>query len=498
MRIRTLLLVIGIVFLSMMAVLVTIFTVTAQEGTKSRENRGTATSILRLLQSLTVLTTEYAAYPEERPAFQVLQAQASMAKILDEASFAGAEEKAILVRITDQSKRFRSDFEYLVKLYGQNGQEVSSLQAELAERVKSRIHLDIELMADDAVILSDIFGARVAASQIITSILMGIASLMLIALGTILFAVAWKGMLVPLMQLQKGTQLIAEGKLDYRVAITSHDEIGELAANFNTMAARIEESYHSIEKARDELEMKVRERTVELLKTSEELHRSNMELEQFAYVASHDLQEPLRTISSFLQLIEKRYADSIGDEAREFIGFSVAAANRLQEMIKALLEYSRIQLRGSPFTQVETGAVVSEAVNNLHTVIQESGAKITADGLPLVYADRSQLIRLFQNLISNAIKFRGDQAPEINITAKKKGAEWYFCVKDNGIGIDPKYKERIFLIFQRLHGRSVPGIGVGLAICMRIVERHGGRIWVESETGTGAAFWFTIPLKGDN
>jgi len=498
MRIKTLLLVTGIVFLAMMAALVTVSIVTAQEGVRGRENRGTATSILWSLQSLSVLTTEYAAYREERPVYQVLQTQASLAKMLDEARFQGPEEKAILARITGQNKQLRSDFEYLVQLYGQEGLGTTVKQAEMAERVKSRSHLDIELMADDALRLSDIFGAKVAVTQTVADIILGIALLMMIALGVILFVVAWGRMLVPLVRLQKGTRAIAEGKLDYRVGIASRDEIGELAASFNTMAERLKYSYSALGRSRDELEIKVRERTAELQRTAEELHRSNIELQQFAYVASHDLQEPLRSISSFLQLTEKRYGDRLGNEGKEFIGISVAAANRLQETIRGLLDYSRVQSLGSPFAKVQAEAVVNEAVNNLHTAIEESGARVTTGGLPLIYADNRQLVRLFQNLIANSLKFRGVQPPEIKITAEKRQGEWYFCVKDNGIGIDPKYNERIFQIFQRLHPRSVPGIGIGLAVCRRIVERHGGRIWIESEIGKGAAFWFTIPLRGDN
>jgi light-regulated signal transduction histidine kinase (bacteriophytochrome)/HAMP domain-containing protein len=332
----------------------------------------------------------------------------------------------------------------------------------------------------------------------VTAIILGFALLMLIALGVILFIVAWRRMLVPLMQLQKGTQLIAEGKLDYRVGIASRDEIGELATNFNTMAERLKQSYSALERSRDELEVKVRERTAELQRTAEELHRSNMELQQFAYVASHDLQEPLRTISSFLQLIEKRYADSIGGEAREFIAFSVAAANRLQEMIRALLEYSRVQSQGSSFALVKAQALLDEAMNNLRKAIEESGASITADPLPQVYGDGGQLVRLFQNLLANAIKFRGNLPPVIYVSSEKKQDEWLFCVKDNGIGMEIKYADRVFNIFQRLHGRDIPGIGIGLAVCKRIVERHGGRIWVESETGKGARFCFTIPLRSSN
>jgi len=246
-----------------------------------------------------------------------------------------------------------------------------------------------------------------------------------------------------------------------------------------------------------------RERAEEALeKTAQELARSNRELEQFAYVTSHDLQEPLRMVSSYTQLLARRYQGQLDPDADEFIAYAVDGANRMQRLINDLLSYSRVNRRDQPFEPVEANIPLSRALINLHTAIQESGAQVTHDPLPTVVADEAQLVLLFQNLIGDAIKFRGEDPPRVQVSAERKrdvttGAdEWLFSVRDNGIGIDPLYHGRIFLMFQRLHSRSqYEGTGIGLAICKRIVERHGGRIWVESAgTGKGATFFFTLPI----
>lgn len=227
----------------------------------------------------------------------------------------------------------------------------------------------------------------------------------------------------------------------------------------------------------------------------EELARSNSELEQFAYVASHDLQEPLRMVTSYLQLLQRRYKGSLDAKADEFIDYAVDGAVRMQALINDLLSFSRVNTRGQPFVRVDCSTVFQRAIANLKIAIEESGAIITHDPLPEVMADATQLTQIFQNLIGNAIKFRKEGQVQIHIgVVKESENEWQFSVKDNGIGIEAQYSDRIFVLFQRLHGRSMyPGTGIGLAICKKIVERHGGRIWVESELGKGSIFYFTIP-----
>jgi PAS domain S-box-containing protein len=225
-----------------------------------------------------------------------------------------------------------------------------------------------------------------------------------------------------------------------------------------------------------------------------ELQRSNQELQQFAYVVSHDLQEPLRMISSYLQLLQRRYRGRLDAEADEFIGYAVDGAARMGNLIRGLLAWSRVTTQGEAFQPVDCQAVVGSVLENLKLAIEESAAVITCEPLPTVRADATQLGQLFQNLIGNAIKFRAGSAPRIAITAARRDAEWQFSIRDNGIGIEPQHAERIFGVFQRLHTQEAyPGTGIGLAICKRIVERHGGRIWVESEPGQGAAFYFTLP-----
>jgi PAS domain S-box-containing protein len=228
---------------------------------------------------------------------------------------------------------------------------------------------------------------------------------------------------------------------------------------------------------------------------AEDLKRSNQELEHFAYVASHDLQEPLRTVSSFSQLLARRFQGKLDTDADEFIAFIVEGAARMQTLINDLLAFSRIGTRGNQFASVACEQLLQAATQNLDVAIAESGAVMTHDPLPSLLADQTQLTQLFQNLFGNAIKFRrAEHVPRIHVSAARQHGAWRFSVRDNGIGIDPQFFDRIFIIFQRLHGRKeYPGTGIGLAICKKIVERHGGRMWVESEPGTGSTFYFTIP-----
>lgn len=243
------------------------------------------------------------------------------------------------------------------------------------------------------------------------------------------------------------------------------------------------------------VDVAARKRDEEALKqTAADLERSNKELEQFAYVASHDLQEPLRMVSSYTQLLAQRYEGQLDDKAKKYIDYAVDGAVRLQRLINDLLTYSRVGTRGKPLEPTDSHSVLGEVLLNLQFAVEENRAIVTNDDLPTVRADASQLVQIFQNLIANAIKFRGESPPRIHVSARDRGREWLFSISDNGIGIDPQYKDRLFMIFQRLHTKQeYPGTGIGLALCKRIVERHGGKIWFESEPGKGSTFFFSIP-----
>jgi PAS domain S-box-containing protein len=246
--------------------------------------------------------------------------------------------------------------------------------------------------------------------------------------------------------------------------------------------------------AHDELELRVSERTKELAFANQILEQSNLELKQFAYIASHDLQSPLRSISGFVQLLKMEYEDKLSEEAVDWIRRTVRSIAQMQTLIRDLLSYSRVDARSVPFTQIPFLDIVNDALTLLESSIRDSGGRVTWDQLPVIMGDRSQLVQLIQNLIGNGLTYRGDKPPHIHLSAERSGKEWVFSVCDNGIGIDPKHYGQIFEIFKRLHDqKDYPGTGIGLAVCRRVVIRHGGRIWVQSEPGHGSTFFFTIP-----
>lgn len=323
-----------------------------------------------------------------------------------------------------------------------------------------------------------------------TSITMGLI-VALIVLGVA--AVFARGVTRPVRRLTAGTRELATGNLEVRVPAKGRDEIGQLARSFNEMI----EQLRRVTASRDELDREIERRRgaeARLRRSMTELERSNRELERFASIASHDLQEPLRMVASYTQLLERRYGDRLDDDAREFIEYAVDGAKRMQRLIADLLAFSRVQTRGKPFEAVDLNTVLAHARANLATAIEETDAVVMSDRLPTVWGDQSQLISVFQNLIGNAIKFRRDAPPRVHVSAQALGVEWKISVGDNGIGIDPQFHDRIFMVFQRLHGRDeVEGTGIGLSLCKRIIERHGGRIWVESSTGNGTTFGFTLP-----
>lgn len=346
--------------------------------------------------------------------------------------------------------------------------------------------------------------------------------LAMIALGIVIsIGITWL-IVKPIRQLQTSTQIIAEtGNLEYQIhsksILKTKDEIGQLAHSFNEMIRRLKEKSDELQNAHDELEIRVLDRTAalqealevkrdevskrkaaeqSLKKAAAELIRSNRDLEEFANIASHDLKEPLRTIGSYITLLARRYKGKIDADADEFINHTLNGVKRMQELISDLLAYSRIGTLTEELKPTDFQVIIDRVLLNVQKKAEETGTVITTASMPRIAADGQQMVQLFQNLISNAIKFCKGKSPIIKISAKHDNHEWLFSVSDNGIGIEEKYLDRIFQMFQRLHSSSeISGTGIGLAICKRIVERHKGRIWAESEIGKGSTFYFTIPVE---
>jgi signal transduction histidine kinase len=289
----------------------------------------------------------------------------------------------------------------------------------------------------------------------------------------------------PVHRLAAEARQVAGGDFGHEVAQTGPKEIRGLAADVNTMRLRILRELATVQQANEAL-----------AEHAAELQRSNAELEQFAYVASHDLQEPLRKVTSFCQLLQRRYGGQLDERADQYIDFAVDGAKRMQVLINDLLAFSRAGRSAEELGPVDCDAALATATANLSTQIAEAGAVIEAGPLPVVRGQLTLMSVVFQNLLGNALKFRGEQPPRIVITAEPDGAFWSFSVTDNGIGIEPQYADRVFLIFQRLHERAAyPGTGIGLAMCRKIVEYFGGRIWLDTGVAEGARFRFTVPAN---
>lgn len=299
----------------------------------------------------------------------------------------------------------------------------------------------------------------------------------------------------PIFQLIRTAREISSGDLDARVPITTTDELSELAATFNEMTDRLAQSRSSLERQIGERTRELASLNELLLSTNKNLERSNEELEQFAYVASHDLQEPLRKVSAFCGMLKEKCRDDLDDDANRYIDFAVDGARRMKDLITDLLTYSRVQSETIETTTVDSAAVFDDTIWRLENKIQDADAEVTSDELPLVLGDHNGLQQVLQNLIGNALTYRAKDRPtKIHVGVKDEGDFWKFSVSDNGIGIDGDYHSRIFEIFKRLHSHSeVPGTGIGLALCKRIIDRLGGEIWVESEIGVGSTFHFTVP-----
>ena len=321
-----------------------------------------------------------------------------------------------------------------------------------------------------------------------------LSALVAIATAAMLWGLLNRWVSIPVARLGAETRVVSGGRLDHAVSVPGPRDFVELSADVEAMRRRLVLQIEAVEKASREISAA----RSQLEEQAAALQRSNQELEQFAYVASHDLQEPLRKISSFCQMLQRRYAGQLDEKADQYIGFAVDGAVRMQQLINALLEFSRVGRSPVPNIDVDLQRSARTAVTNLEVAIHESGAQVSWQDLPLgpvlVHGEPTLLVQLFQNLIGNAVKFRSAQPPDIRLGARRQGHEWQLWCSDNGIGIDPRFGERVFMIFQRLHPRDqYEGTGIGLALCRKIVEYHGGRIWVDDTVTSGTTVRWTLP-----
>ncbi|HEV7861955.1 MAG TPA: ATP-binding protein [Acidimicrobiia bacterium] len=302
--------------------------------------------------------------------------------------------------------------------------------------------------------------------------------------GLVLWRSLGHWVLGPLDSLGEQTRRVTAGEFDRPIEPVGPPEIMRVAGDTEGMRRRIRAELGAMEDAREQLAAQ-----------AEELARSNADLEQFAYVASHDLQEPLRKVTSFCQLLQRRYQGELDERADQYIEFAVDGAKRMQALINDLLAFSRVGRTTEAFTEVDCDWALERALRNLETAIDDAGAEVISSGLPSVDGDPSLLTALFQNLVGNAIKFRADAPPRVEVSAHQVDGEWSFRVADNGIGIEEAYAERVFVIFQRLHAKELyPGTGIGLALCKKIVEFHGGRIWLDTAVSSGTTVCWTLPV----
>jgi signal transduction histidine kinase len=322
------------------------------------------------------------------------------------------------------------------------------------------------------------------ASSALRTMLLTIA-ILLVVLFALVYLTFQRTVVRPILGLADEVRTVSDVDLNHRVAISRGPrELVELSSDIEAMRQRILDEVSALHRAHQLLDARTKE-----------LERSNADLEQFAYVASHDLQEPLRKVASFCQLLQRRYQGRLDERGEKYIAFAVDGAKRMQVLINDLLTFSRVGRPAGESVIVDTGEVLAAAIGNLESAIDYTGAEITHGELPKVRGEASLLTAVFQNLINNAIKFRGEQPPRVRVEAERDGGEWVFSVSDNGIGISAEYAERVFVLFQRLHTRSAyPGTGIGLAMCRRIIEYHGGRIWLDTTATDGETrFSFTLP-----
>jgi signal transduction histidine kinase len=432
---------------------------------------------------------EFSSYGQERARLQWETDNRLINEVLSQLEPAAAEID-LVERLRRNQKAMRAVFDRMVITAGEarNGQD--SDQFESKQRLMAQFMGRSQDMSSDVLRLNQRRSRQEHEDLRNLSLLAVLLTLLSIGLVAANWLVVWRNLLRPMKHLESDAAAIAAGDLGLRTGIATGDEIGALARNFDAMTAQLEATVATLRS-----EIAEREKANQALAaSSRELIRSNAELEQFAHLASHDLQEPLRMVVSYVQLLERRLAGTLDSDTREFMEFAVEGSLRMKHIVLDLLEYSRIGATGTALVPVNSMTALQSALAPLAPRIAATGAVVDAASLPVVMADAAQLEQLFRHLVDNALKFCPGRTPVIRIRAHSEAGRWRFSVADNGIGIAPEYHARIFRVFQRLHARrEFSGTGIGLAMCKRIVEHHAGEIGVETATGGGSVFWFSLP-----
>ncbi|MCW2878552.1 MAG: Bacteriophytochrome (light-regulated signal transduction histidine kinase)-like protein [Sphaerisporangium sp.] len=454
-------------------------------------------AVLRTLEASTALTAQessirtYGRTNED----QYLQAyrsglaaeSAAMAKLAAlTGRMPGGSAKADLARLEQASAAWRRDFaDVVVAKVPTLKKQTATAYAQINTQRFTAVRAALSAQQDDLSRLHDQGSTKIEAGWRTFYVVLVVLALVFVGAAVTFTLIVRYIVLRPISRLTQQVRAVALGDFDRTLQVDRPAELAELSGHVDAMRDRIVREWRRTADA----ERLLSDQTVEL-------RRSNAELEQFAYVASHDLQEPLRKVASFTQMLEQRYGHELDDRAKQYIAFAVDGAKRMQLLINDLLDLSRVGRVGGEKAPTDVEKVLDTATGNLAAQIEDTDAVVTHDELPAVYGNRVLLTQLFQNLIGNALKFRSDEPPRAHISATEQGDMWEFACADNGIGVDSKYADRIFLIFQRLHARDVyPGTGIGLALCRKIVEYHGGKIWLEDpDPGrSGTTFRFTLP-----
>jgi len=393
----------------------------------------------------------------------------------------------------DGSARWQQEFAQplVAQVASQGAESVTAEQIEAGRLLFDEARSGVETYLAELRALRDAAGAELSTWTTILSSAVVVLVLAALGVGTVLWVLLRRWITAPVAALAADARAVSSGDLSHPVVVTGPGEIAGLALDMERMRRTLVDQLDALEESSRE----VAAAHDRLTEQAEELRRSNRDLEQFAYVASHDLQEPLRKVASFTQLLQKRYGGQLDDRADEYIGFAVDGAKRMQQLIQDLLGFSRAGRGGGVMEPVDVADALTRAVDNLDEAVAATGAEINVGPLPVVVGERALLVQLLQNLLGNAVKFRHpDRVPQIQVSAQKVGDSWEFECTDNGIGIDAQYAERVFLIFQRLHPKDVyEGTGIGLALCKKIVEFHGGRIWIDPAPSVGTSIRWTLP-----